>query len=174
MKQTFAEIKVEVNDVITPLSCSSMIIEFIKYVIYQKQLIPYPYERLKMCVNERKKQLSAFQVSHFFVYSSLVRKQFFMFSYSLRISFKFFSSCYWKKLNDSSNLWLNSCKFIFYYFSSLSMLTSRALLLFFNLENPFQKSIVHFNREFIRTNFDYHVKKVEFVDEVSLQISSPT
>lgn len=59
MKQNTVEFKVEMNDVITPLSCSTMINEFIKYVIYQKQLIPYPYERLKMYVSKRKKQLDS-------------------------------------------------------------------------------------------------------------------
>ncbi|XP_065211823.1 uncharacterized protein LOC135839635 [Planococcus citri] len=50
MKNKSVEFNVEVNDIITPSSCSSMVIEFIKYIIYQKQLIPYNYERLKMYV----------------------------------------------------------------------------------------------------------------------------
>lgn len=54
MKNKFVEFNVEVNDIITPSSCSSMVIEFIKCIIYQKQLIPYNYERLKMYVPKGK------------------------------------------------------------------------------------------------------------------------
>lgn len=62
MKNKFVAFDVEVNDVITPLSCSAMVIEFIKYIVYQKQLIPYPYERLKMYVDRRKTQLDFMKV----------------------------------------------------------------------------------------------------------------
>lgn len=61
MKRDFHEFKIKIDDIITPFSCSAMVIEFIKYVIYQKQLIPYPYERLKMYVNRRRKMLDPTQ-----------------------------------------------------------------------------------------------------------------
>lgn len=66
MKYSLIECRVEVNDIITPMTCSAMVIEFIKYIIYQKQLIPYPYERLKMYVDMRKKQLEGAKVCYLF------------------------------------------------------------------------------------------------------------
>lgn len=66
MKNKLVEFNVEINDIITPLSCSAMVIEFIKYIIYQKQLIPYPYERLKMYVDKRRNQLDNSMVSNIF------------------------------------------------------------------------------------------------------------
>lgn len=54
MKREVIELVVNVNDIITPTSCAKMIIELIKFIIYQTELIPYPYERLKMCINKHK------------------------------------------------------------------------------------------------------------------------
>uniref|UniRef100_A0A8D8WXY6 MAD2L1-binding protein n=1 Tax=Cacopsylla melanoneura TaxID=428564 RepID=A0A8D8WXY6_9HEMI len=42
------------DSIITHKSCSLMVTELVKYIIHQKQLIPYPYEVLKYYVNKRK------------------------------------------------------------------------------------------------------------------------
>lgn len=43
------------NLIITPLTCSSFIMELIKLLVYEKLQIPYPYSWLKSTVNRRKK-----------------------------------------------------------------------------------------------------------------------
>uniref|UniRef100_A0A1B6M2I9 Uncharacterized protein n=1 Tax=Graphocephala atropunctata TaxID=36148 RepID=A0A1B6M2I9_9HEMI len=47
---------VKLTDLITPKSCSIYIAELIKYIIFTKQQIPYPYERLKMYVMKRRER----------------------------------------------------------------------------------------------------------------------
>ncbi|KAF5293265.1 hypothetical protein FQR65_LT11005 [Abscondita terminalis] len=49
------EIKVHVTELIlTPLACSTIINEVIKYLLYQKSQIPYPYSWLKSVVNKKR------------------------------------------------------------------------------------------------------------------------
>ncbi|KAG8323664.1 hypothetical protein J6590_001407 [Homalodisca vitripennis] len=47
---------VALTDIITPKSCSSYIAELIKYIVFNKQQIPYPYERLKLFVLKRRER----------------------------------------------------------------------------------------------------------------------
>ena len=46
-----------VDTVVTPLSCSIVTNEIIKYLLYQKSQIPYPYSWLKNVVNRRRIKL---------------------------------------------------------------------------------------------------------------------
>uniref|UniRef100_A0A1B6DUJ5 MAD2L1-binding protein n=1 Tax=Clastoptera arizonana TaxID=38151 RepID=A0A1B6DUJ5_9HEMI len=48
------EIKIVLEDIVTPKACSVIIAEIIKYIVYSKQQIPYPYERLKYYIKKRK------------------------------------------------------------------------------------------------------------------------
>jgi len=47
---------IEITDIFTPKSCSSFIAELIKYIAYNKEQIPYPYDRLKLYVLKRRER----------------------------------------------------------------------------------------------------------------------
>jgi Protein of unknown function (DUF1135). len=54
-KKNKVNLDIALNDsVITPKSCILLVTELIKYIIYQKQIIPYPYETLKFYVSKRR------------------------------------------------------------------------------------------------------------------------
>lgn len=56
-KLSAKEINVKVKElVLTPLTCASVINEIIKYLIYQKSQIPYPYNWLKSVVDRKRKE----------------------------------------------------------------------------------------------------------------------
>lgn len=59
---------IELTDIITPKSCSSFIAELIKYLAYNKQQIPFPFERLKMFVLKRRERIKYTEVSNLQVY----------------------------------------------------------------------------------------------------------
>jgi len=48
------DVCVHLSDIMTPQSFSSLIQTLIKYLVYEKQLIPYPYDRLKLYVQKYK------------------------------------------------------------------------------------------------------------------------
>lgn len=48
------DICVNMSDIMTPQSFSSLVTTLIKYVVYEKQLIPYPYDRLKLYIKKYK------------------------------------------------------------------------------------------------------------------------
>ncbi|XP_046401489.1 MAD2L1-binding protein-like [Ischnura elegans] len=52
MHEALVDIKFEEN--LTWVACSKIVIEIIKYLAYQKQQIPYPFEQLKLLVNKKK------------------------------------------------------------------------------------------------------------------------
>jgi len=47
------EINVQLPDILTAPVCSKLIIEFIKYVVYQRQQIPYNYQRLESALKTK-------------------------------------------------------------------------------------------------------------------------
>lgn len=51
---TTCDVCVHLSDIMTPQSFSSLIQTLIKYLVYEKQLIPYPYDRLKLYVQKYK------------------------------------------------------------------------------------------------------------------------
>lgn len=50
------------NLVLTPLTCASIISEILKCLIFEKSLIPYPYNWLKSIVSDHKKRTSQSQI----------------------------------------------------------------------------------------------------------------
>lgn len=57
------DVNVHLSDVMTPQSFSTVVATLIKYLVYEKQLIPYPYDRLKLYVekyNELNVQVSCY------------------------------------------------------------------------------------------------------------------
>lgn len=46
------DVCVNLSDIMTPQSFSSLVTTLIKYLVYEKQLIPYPYDRLKLYVKK--------------------------------------------------------------------------------------------------------------------------
>lgn len=47
-------VDVHLSDIMTPQSFSNLIATLIKYLIYEKQLIPYPYDRMKLYLEKYK------------------------------------------------------------------------------------------------------------------------
>lgn len=59
------DVRVNLSDIMTPKSFSSLLTTLIKYLVYEKQLIPYPYDRLKLYIkkyNELNIEVSYFTV----------------------------------------------------------------------------------------------------------------
>lgn len=56
-------LSIEITDIITPKSCSCFIAELIKYVVYNKDQIPYPFEHLKRFVLKRRERQKITEVS---------------------------------------------------------------------------------------------------------------
>lgn len=52
------DVCVRLSDIITPQSFRSLVTTLIKYLIYEKQLIPYPYDRLKLYMSKYKEMNS--------------------------------------------------------------------------------------------------------------------
>lgn len=50
------ELKISLTDIVTPKTFSALIGELIKYLIYHRQQIPYPYERLKYYIKRRREK----------------------------------------------------------------------------------------------------------------------
>lgn len=48
------DVQVHLSDVMTPQSFSNLVTTLIKYLIYEKQLIPYPYDRMKLYIEKYK------------------------------------------------------------------------------------------------------------------------
>lgn len=48
------ELKINLTDIVTPKTFSALIGELIKYLIYHRQQIPYPYERLRYYIKRRR------------------------------------------------------------------------------------------------------------------------
>jgi len=48
-------VNVHLSDIMTPQSFSTVIATLIKYLVYEKQLIPYPYDRMKLYVEKYNK-----------------------------------------------------------------------------------------------------------------------
>lgn len=48
------DICVHLSDIMTPQSFTNLVTTLIKYLIYEKQLIPYPYDRLKLYIKKYK------------------------------------------------------------------------------------------------------------------------
>lgn len=46
------DVCVHLSDIMTPQSFSSVVTTLIKYLVYEKQLIPYPYDRLKLYIKK--------------------------------------------------------------------------------------------------------------------------
>lgn len=46
------DVCVNMSDIMTPQSFSSLVSTLIKYLIYEKQLIPYSYDRLKLFIKK--------------------------------------------------------------------------------------------------------------------------
>lgn len=49
---TTCDICINLSDIMTPRSFSSLVNTLLKYLVYEKQLIPYPYERLKFFIQK--------------------------------------------------------------------------------------------------------------------------
>ena len=49
-----ALVDIQLEEYLTSSSCSKVVNEIIKYLAYQKQQIPYPFEQLKLLVNKNK------------------------------------------------------------------------------------------------------------------------
>lgn len=75
------DICVNLSDIITPQSFSSLVTTLIKYLIYEKQLIPYPYDRLKLYI-KKYKELNI-EVSLLFTLKTLIG----MIKYTVLISY---------------------------------------------------------------------------------------
>ncbi|XP_054263811.1 MAD2L1-binding protein-like isoform X3 [Macrosteles quadrilineatus] len=58
------QIEITLTDLITPKSCSMFVAELIKFIVFSKQQIPYPYERLKMFVTKRIEQQKILELSN--------------------------------------------------------------------------------------------------------------
>lgn len=65
MSNGLVELKIDLADIVTPKSCSAIIAELIKYIVYSKQQIPYPYERLKYYIKRRKETQKQLDVSYY-------------------------------------------------------------------------------------------------------------
>lgn len=48
------DVSIHLSDIMTPRSFSSLVTTLIKYLMYEKQLIPYPYDRLKLYIKKYK------------------------------------------------------------------------------------------------------------------------
>jgi Mad1 and Cdc20-bound-Mad2 binding len=51
----FSEINIDFPDVLSDVTCSELIIELIKYILFMKEQIPYQYNQLKYVVDRKKK-----------------------------------------------------------------------------------------------------------------------
>lgn len=57
-KQTKFSIDIKITDIVlTPLTCAVLVNEIIKFLVYQKSQIPYPYNWLKSVVTRKRKSL---------------------------------------------------------------------------------------------------------------------
>ncbi|VVC41299.1 Mad1/Cdc20-bound-Mad2 binding protein [Cinara cedri] len=55
---SICDVCVHLSDLMTPQSFTSLVTTLIKYLIYEKQLIPYPYDRLKLYIKKYKEMNS--------------------------------------------------------------------------------------------------------------------
>ncbi|XP_059489200.1 uncharacterized protein LOC132204595 [Neocloeon triangulifer] len=53
--KVFSEICIDFPDVLSNVTCSELIIELIKYILFMKEQIPYQYNQLKYVVDRKKK-----------------------------------------------------------------------------------------------------------------------
>lgn len=51
----FSEINIDFPDVLTDVTCSELVIELVKYILFMKEQIPYQYNQLKYVVDRKKK-----------------------------------------------------------------------------------------------------------------------
>jgi hypothetical protein len=51
----FSEINIDFPDVLSDVTCSELIIELVKYILFMKEQIPYQYNQLKYVVDRKKK-----------------------------------------------------------------------------------------------------------------------
>lgn len=63
-------IEINLSDILTRTSCAVLVCELIKYLIYQREQIPYTYERLKYLITKRKELMS--KVSNLYFQTSLL------------------------------------------------------------------------------------------------------
>lgn len=50
-----SDLSINFPDIVSTATCSELIIELIKYILYLKEQIPYQYNRLKLVVDKKKK-----------------------------------------------------------------------------------------------------------------------
>jgi hypothetical protein len=70
----FSEINIDFPDVLSDVTCSELIIELVKYILFMKEQIPYQYNQLKYVVDRKKKwdlekkvtEFSSFTLLHSF------------------------------------------------------------------------------------------------------------
>ncbi|KAI4468847.1 mad2l1-binding protein [Holotrichia oblita] len=58
-KKNEVGIDIKITDVLTPLACGFLVNEIIKYLVYQKSQIPYPYNWLQTVVARKRKSMES-------------------------------------------------------------------------------------------------------------------
>lgn len=58
-KKNEITIDIKITDVLTPLTCGLLVNEIIKYLVYQKSQIPYPYNWLQTVVTRKRKSMES-------------------------------------------------------------------------------------------------------------------